>query len=94
MYQFIKCLCLTLALSVLSLPANSQESVNINSDSIKLLAKGLDGVGVRRAVAIVKHRKENGHFESIDDLAKVKGVSMSLVEKNRDRIILKMPESE
>ena len=79
---------LAAALSAFAPLASAEMSVNINDDSIKLMAKHLDGIGVRRAAAIAKYRQENGAFESVDDLAKVKGVSRSLVEKNRDRISL------
>ena len=87
----MKNLCLGLFLMVMAMgsyPALAAESVNINVASIKQLAKSLEGVGVRRAAAIYRYRKENGPFESIDDLRQVKGMSMKIIDNNRAIIVL------
>ena len=62
--------------------------VNINKADAETLAQHLIGVGQSRAKAIVHYRETYGPFLSIDDLAEVKGVGPSIVDKNRDRIIL------
>lgn len=62
--------------------------VNINSASAALLAKALNGVGEAKAKAIVAHRNANGKFTSVDQLADVKGIGSSIVEKNRSLIRL------
>ncbi len=48
----------------------------------------LSGVGLKKAQAIVKYRDENGPFQRVEDLAQVKGIGDSLVDKNRTRIQL------
>ncbi|NVP01014.1 helix-hairpin-helix domain-containing protein, partial [Photobacterium damselae subsp. damselae] len=44
--------------------------------------------GPDKAENIIQYRKQNGKFATADDLAKVKGIGPSTVEKNRDRIEL------
>ncbi|USH03311.1 ComEA family DNA-binding protein [Grimontia kaedaensis] len=62
--------------------------VNINTAEVEELDKYLDGIGKAKAQAIVDYRNTNGAFESADDLKGVKGIGDSIVEKNRDRIVL------
>ncbi|BAX53779.1 helix-hairpin-helix domain-containing protein [Photobacterium damselae subsp. piscicida] len=62
--------------------------VNINKANAEELDKLLVGVGPDKAENIIQYRKQNGKFATADDLAKVKGIGPSTVEKNRDRIEL------
>ncbi|MGA9333936.1 MAG: helix-hairpin-helix domain-containing protein [Rudaea sp.] len=62
--------------------------VNINSADALTLSKNLKGVGANKAQAIVAYRKEHGHFAKAADLAKVKGIGLKTVERNRDVILL------
>lgn len=62
------------------------EPVNINTADARTLAKELSGIGLSRAQAIVEYREKNGPFKSADDLAKVKGIGMKVVEQNRANI--------
>jgi len=64
------------------------ERVNINTADAATLDRVLDGVGPSKAEAIIAHRKANGPFKSIDQLAAVKGIGLSTVERNRDRIVI------
>lgn len=64
-------------------------AVNINTANAESLASGLEGVGESKAIAIVEYRQQNGPFESVDDLASVKGIGDSTVDKNRDNIVVK-----
>ncbi|PSJ46817.1 competence protein ComEA [Zobellella taiwanensis] len=57
-------------------------SININTAGPEQLAQ-LTGIGPAKAAAIVEYRETNGPFATIDDLAKVKGIGESTVEKNR-----------
>lgn len=61
-------------------------SLNINAADATEIAQVMDGVGQTKAEAIVAHRKTHGHFNSIEDLAKVKGIGKKTVEKNRSRL--------
>jgi len=63
-------------------------NVNINTADAVTLADGLNGVGIKKAQAIVDYRKQHGAFKSMNDLAKVKGISDKLIEKNKDIITL------
>lgn len=80
----------TLALSALLATAAHAggERVNINTADAATLDRVLDGVGPSKAEAIVAFRKANGPFKSIDQLAAVKGIGLSTVERNRDRIVV------
>ena len=62
--------------------------VNINSAGPAELSEVLVGVGLKKAELIVQWREQNGPFKSVDDLAQVKGIGTSTIEKNRPRIKL------
>lgn len=62
--------------------------VDINSADAKTIAKSLSGIGEKKAEDIIKYRKENGPFKSIDDLSKVKGIGAKTIEKNKADIVL------
>jgi len=84
--QFAKILVLSL---LLALPALAAEKVNINTADAAALDRVLIGVGPAKAAAIVEYRKANGPFKSAEELAMVKGIGLSTVEQNRDRIELR-----
>ncbi|MEH6585981.1 MAG: ComEA family DNA-binding protein [Halioglobus sp.] len=78
-------------------PAHAQEAqeipgamttININTADASTLAAGLNGVGASRAEDIVRYREEFGAFTTVEQLAEVKGVGKSTLEKNRARITL------
>jgi competence protein ComEA len=62
--------------------------VNINTADAKALMK-LSGVGRSLAEKIVQYRDEHGPFKKAGDLRKVEGVGDGLLEKNRERIVVK-----
>ena len=61
-------------------------TVNINSADATALADRLNGIGLKKAQAIVDYRQQNGPFKSVDELANVSGVGQATVEKNRSII--------
>lgn len=61
--------------------------IDINSADASTLSEGINGVGEKRAMAIVKYRKENGPFASVDELIKVKGIGPKLLQKNREHLV-------
>ena len=63
--------------------------VNINQATAEQLADNLQGIGLKKAQAIVQYRKQYGAFKSTDDLLNVKGIGASIVEKNKTDILLK-----
>lgn len=66
--------------------------VDINSADAATLALALDGIGMAKAQEIVAYRELNGDFESIDELADVKGIGDATIAKNRDKIIVVVKE--
>lgn len=62
--------------------------VNINTADAATLARELNGVGMKRAQAIVDYRSKHGPFKSADELALVKGFGKKAIEKNRQDIRL------
>ncbi|VFS90018.1 ComE operon protein 1 [Kluyvera cryocrescens] len=62
--------------------------VSINSASAEALAQAMNGVGIKKAQAIVSYREEYGPFKTLDDLKQVPGMGNSLVERNLAHITL------
>jgi competence protein ComEA len=92
MHSFVKTTAATLqamALSVLfASAAYAADSVDINTADAKTIDRVLVNIGPSKAEAIVAHREANGPYKSLEQLAKVKGIGLKTVEKNRDRIQL------
>lgn len=76
---------LVLALAALA-PAAADERVNVNTADAAAIAAKLDGVGLKKAQAIVSYREANGRFDAAADLANVKGIGAATVARNADRI--------
>ncbi|HBM9256864.1 TPA: helix-hairpin-helix domain-containing protein [Citrobacter freundii] len=74
------------AQSKATLPAKASDDegtrVSINSASAEDLARVMNGVGLKKAQAIVSYREEYGPFKTVDDLKQVPGMGSSLVERN------------
>lgn len=67
---------------------SQDEKVSINNASPEELAQMLNGVGIKKAQAIVSYREEHGAFKSVDDLREVPGMGNALVERNLPRLKL------
>ncbi|MCW2474754.1 MULTISPECIES: ComEA family DNA-binding protein [unclassified Symbiopectobacterium] len=67
--------------------ASTQDTVNINTATAQQLTQ-LQGIGARRAEAIVQYRDENGPFTDIEQLQEVPGIGPTLIENNRARLVL------
>ena len=63
-------------------------SVNINTADAQSLTAGLKGIGPAKAEEIIKYRESYGPFSSVDELAEVKGIGKSTIEKNRKFLTL------
>ena len=61
-------------------------TININTADKETLMTEIQGIGEKRAEAIVAYRDQNGPFKSVDDLANVKGVGTAIIDKNRDTL--------
>lgn len=65
------------------------EVVDINRATAETMIQNWKGIGEVKARAIVAHRKKNGPFKSIDQLADVKGVGEGLIKNNRKYMSVK-----
>ncbi|AYO55578.1 ComEA family DNA-binding protein [Acinetobacter wuhouensis] len=66
---------------------SSGSKISLNSANLEQLQQ-LNGVGAKKAQAIIDYRNQNGKFNSIDDLQKVKGIGPKLLEKNKSQLSL------
>lgn len=62
--------------------------VNINTADAQTLAAALNGVGLKKAEAIIAWRQANGEFMTVGQLTDVKGIGRSILEKNREKLTL------
>lgn len=75
---------LSLALILSSTLAMAEGMVNINTASAQEMAEQIDGVGLKKAEAIVQYREQHGNFKSVAELSSVSGIGLRIVEKNQD----------
>lgn len=65
-----------------------KSKVNINTATQTEL-ETLTGIGPSIAAKIIQYRKENGKFESIEELKNVSGIGESKFESIRDEVVVK-----
>ncbi len=63
----------------------SADKININTATADELSQ-LEGIGDKKAQAIIEHREKNGRFRTAEELTDVSGISASILEKNIERI--------
>ena len=68
--------------------------VNVNTADAETIARELQGIGPSKARAIVQYRKDNGPFETVEDLLKVQGIGPKVLEDNKKDILLEDPEEK
>jgi competence protein ComEA len=61
--------------------------VNVNTADAKTLTKSLQGIGEKKAEAIIQYRTKNGNFNTLNDLTNVKGIGKKTVQKNAEDIL-------
>jgi len=66
--------------------------VDINTADVYTLQRMLDGVGEKKARAIVKFREEHGPYKTVYDLSQVFGIGEKIIEANKDRIVVNEPQ--
>ncbi len=74
-----------LAFSGAAFSYNAQE-VNINTADAQSIAENLNGIGLKKAQAIVVWRTEHGNFSDVSSIDQVKGIGQKTVEKNKEFI--------
>lgn len=77
-----KLICLLLLISFNSFAT----PVNINKADAETIAQSLNGIGLKKAEAIIQYRKENGAFKTLVELTNVKGIGEKTVKKNKKDI--------
>ena len=86
---------LAMVLTGLIASAEAADTVNVNTADAETIAEVLNGVGLKKAEAIVRHRETHGRFDSAADLTAVKGIGEAIVEKNAGKIVVsEMPAKE
>lgn len=67
------------------LPAVEQVAkINLNTADAQTLADKLNGVGLKKAQAIVAFREQHGPFKTVEELVNVPGIGEATLTKNRD----------
>ncbi|OUC65526.1 ComEA family DNA-binding protein [Acinetobacter seifertii] len=67
--------------------ADSIAQIRLNQATVNEFQQ-LQGVGEKKAQAIVEYRQKNGSFKSIDEIKNVKGIGPAIFEKNKSRLAL------
>lgn len=62
--------------------------VNLNTATAEQLAKALNGIGMKKAEAIVSYREQYGTFTDIEQLKEVPGIGPSFLKQNFSRMTL------
>ena len=68
--------------------ADNTQQVNINNATAQELAAALNGVGLKKAEAIVSYREKYGPFTQVEQLKEVPGIGPALYGRNVSRITL------
>ena len=63
------------------------DKISLNQANVQQL-QNLNGVGEKKAQAIIEYRQKNGGFKTVDELVNVKGIGPKLLEKNKARLAL------
>ena len=80
----LNALLLTIALIFSSI--SIAQEVNINTADAQSIASSLNGIGIKKAEAVVAWRNEHGNFTDLAELTSVKGIGPKTVEKNKENI--------
>ncbi len=66
----------------------AENVVDINTADAPTIARMLEGIGEKKAAAIVQYREEHGPFKSVAELENVYGIGSKTIEKNLDKIVI------
>jgi competence protein ComEA len=67
--------------------------VDINSADVATLDRVLEGIGPKKAQAIVDFREKHGPFKTLTDFQQVPGIGPKVLERNRNRILIVDPNA-
>ena len=65
--------------------------ININTANSTEIANALNGIGLKKAKAIINYREKNGSFSSLDQLNRVKGIGKKTLKNNQQDIQFAAP---
>jgi competence protein ComEA len=68
--------------------------VNINQADAETISNALNGIGPKKAQAIVQYRTEHGNFATIKDLENVSGIGEKTLKANEKDILFTEGSSE
>lgn len=74
--------------SLVTTAPSTAEKVSINSATNEQFVKILQGIGAKKAQAIIDYRKEYGPFTSIEQLREVPGFGDKLFQLNQHKLTL------
>jgi competence protein ComEA len=77
---------LVFSLAFMPISLFSATPLDINTATASEFAAVMSGVGMKKAEAIIAYREANGRFDSIEQLAEVKGIAAGLLSRNKDLI--------
>ena len=75
---------LLISLAFMPVSVFAATPLDINTATAAQFAAVMSGVGIKKAEAIIAYRDANGGFDSVDQLAQVKGIGDALLTRNRD----------
>ncbi|WP_216935028.1 MULTISPECIES: ComEA family DNA-binding protein [unclassified Acinetobacter] len=67
--------------------SSATDKISLNSATVEQLQQ-LNGIGQKKAEAIIEHRQKNGKFKSIEEIQLVKGIGSGLFAKNKAKLAL------
>ena len=67
--------------------SSAADKISLDQASIEQLQQ-LNGIGQKKAEAIIEYRQKNGKFKTIEDIQQVKGIGPALFAKNKDKLAL------
>lgn len=67
--------------------SSAADKISLNQAGIEQLQQ-LNGIGQKKAEAIIEYRQKNGKFKTIEDIQQVKGIGPALFAKNKDKLAL------
>ena len=82
----VRNLLIALALLITTPFAAAMEPVDINTADAAALAQAINGVGLKKAEAVIAYREQHGPFLRVEDLINVKGIGIKTIEKNREML--------
>jgi competence protein ComEA len=63
------------------------DPVNVNTATAEQIAENLQGIGIKKAQAIIQYREQNGKFNTAEDLLNVKGIGESTLRNNQGNLL-------